>query len=149
MNNKLLSKTDTIFGLLIALGFGAHFIGLIDFPWYIDWVAGLWFYTIWGFFALIHAEAMLKNGGGEWWIRWLAPLLVLFLPSDALFNVVFGTIIFREWPKLGNKEVLFSNRVQRHYSTSKKSAPKSFTKQMKAGVRWAGRLNAADPGHIK
>jgi hypothetical protein len=144
VGEKYLSKTDTVLGLVVAAGFGSHFIGLVDFPWFIDWPVAIWFYTVWGFFALVHAQAVMLRGGGEWWIRHLAPLLVLFIPADALFNLLFGSYIFKElphWPE----EFLFSKRVERHFlNVLGESSPE----QQAAGSRWHDRLRAVDPiGH--
>lgn len=60
------------------------------------------------------------------------------LPADAVYNLACGTWQFREAPK----ELLFSHRVQRLVRSS------SEWRREKA-LRWAGFLNACDPGHIK
>lgn len=144
MDEKFLSKKDTLIGLVVAAGFGAHFLGIIDFPWWIDWPAAIWFYTVWGFFALIHAQTVMLRGDGGWWVTHLAPLLVLFIPADVLFNLLYGSIIFKEmphWPE----EWLFSSRVKRHFQNL---IGDSSPEQHQAAIKWHDRLRAADPlGH--
>jgi hypothetical protein len=144
VGEKYLSKTDTVLGLVVAAGFGSHFIGLVDFPWFIDWPVAIWFYTVWGFFALVHAQAVMLRGGGEWWIRHLAPLLVLFYPADAIFNAMYGSYIFKEAPQWPG-ELLFSSRVKRHF---RNLYGESKPEQIAAASRWHDRLRAVDPiGH--
>lgn len=141
---KLLSKRDLLVGLVVGGGFVSHFTGLVDWPWFIDWTVGLWFYTVWGFFALIHAQAVVQRADGSWWVTWMSPLLVLFWPADAAFNATYGSIIFREAP-LWPKEFMFSSRVKRHY---KNLLGDSTLKQKNAANRWHIRLRAVDPiGH--
>lgn len=56
---------------------------------------------------------------------------------DVLFNLTWGTVIFREPPR----ELLFTDRVQRHIEgTGRRQAVASD---------WAVRLNKLDPGHVK
>lgn len=65
--------------------------------------------------------------------------LVLGGLADVVFNLIRGTIEFREWPRWG--EWTFSARVKRHVRTA------DDWRRIKAD-RWARLLNAIDPGHI-
>ena len=67
-------------------------------------------------------------------------LLVMGYPADILFNLIRGTIIFRELPR----EFLFSSRVQRHYKRIGID-----NERYRTAAYWAKVLNAADPGHIR
>lgn len=76
------------------------------------------------------------------WVPWYMKViayvwLVIGLPSDVLFNWIFGTWIFREFPR----ELMFTARVKRHYYTG------SGWREQKAG-QWAELLNDIDAGHV-
>ncbi|MGI9250209.1 MAG: hypothetical protein ACR2PR_03300 [Pseudohongiellaceae bacterium] len=59
--------------------------------------------------------------------------LLVGVISDVLFNWIFGTIIFREFPR----EFLFTSRVKRHAE-----------KRTQLGHIWKERLNKIMPGHV-
>ena len=63
--------------------------------------------------------------------------LVLGLLANVAFNVLWGSVIFREPPK----EWLFSDRLKRHYRGAD-------TEQSKRAEPWVRRVNAIDPGHV-
>ena len=63
--------------------------------------------------------------------------LIIGLPADFVFNVLRGSIIFRERPH----ELLFTSRVKRHL----RSGP--GWRRDKAYL-WAEILNAIDPNHV-
>ena len=63
--------------------------------------------------------------------------LLIGVLADIIFNVILGTIIFRELPH----ETLFTDRVKRHwYGDNKKQKDRAFI--------WQWRLNKIDPGHV-
>ena len=99
-------------------------------------VVALYVFTVGWFLAL--AKAVELNDSGvelhDWYIRYPAYVfLATGVLADVLFNVIFGSIIFREIPK----EFLFTNRVKRHLKE------KSVVAQ-----EWADRLNKIYPGHV-
>ena len=63
-----------------------------------------------------------------------APLVMRVLLLDVIFNVTWGTIIFRELPR----EWLFTQRVQRHMHDTDNHVVRL----------WARRLNFIEPGHV-
>ena len=64
-------------------------------------------------------------------------MLLVGVLADIVFNVTWGTVIFREWPH----EFLFTDRLKRHwYGNSKKQQDRAFP--------WQRRLNLIDPGHV-
>jgi hypothetical protein len=72
-------------------------------------------------------------------VKLVAYLLVLIgLPADVTFNLVRGTLMFRELPR----ELLFSSRVKRHVRES------TGWRHDKA-LQWMAFLNVVDPGHIR
>lgn len=72
-----------------------------------------------------------------WYIKVIAYIwLAIGLPADVLFNWIWGTVIFREFPR----ELMFTARVKRHMSSSGENRWKA--------ERWASMLNAVDPGHV-
>lgn len=92
--------------------------------------------TVGWFLALAKAQE-LKDSGVEfdnWLVRYPA---YLFLAGgavfDVLFNVIYGSLIFRELPR----EFFFTARVKRHV---KNYHPKAMA--------WKERINKISPGHI-
>ena len=81
---------------------------------------------------------LLKSGVWcPWYIKVVAYVwLLIGIPADVLFNVVWGTWIFRERPR----EWLFTHRVKRHVS-------KTDWRGKKAKL-WAEMLNAIDENHV-
>lgn len=78
--------------------------------------------------------------------------VVIGYPADVAFNLLRGSIEFRELPpivwrrvlrlKLPIPELLFTSRVQRHCDGSSGW-------RLERAQRWATVLNAVDPGHVK
>lgn len=102
------------------------FFYLVIFPW---WATTGWFFAV-------AKGAELKATGVEfgWYVKGgIYPFLAIGLVFDFLFNVVWGTAIFREPPR----ELTFSSRVKRH---AKKGRAK--------GLEWQNRINKIMPGHI-
>lgn len=63
--------------------------------------------------------------------------LLLGLVADVLFNVIWGTIIFRELPK----EWLFTDRLKRHWRSEN-------ARSWHRAEPWVRRVNLVDPGHV-
>jgi len=102
-------------------------------------MVAIWFVTAWGFIAMSHAKA-LRDAGYDFSLWTKAPmytLLVIFAVADVLFNVTWGSIIFREPPKEG----FFTDRVKRHVK-------ESTGWRLDKAEEWKHRLNAFDPGHV-
>ncbi len=103
----------------------------------------LWLFMVWTFPSMVQAKRMYKEGRLiGFWRRWLIPLAILFLIADFLFNVTFGSAMFKELPKWRDKEFMFTSRVQRHVDYSS-------GRDLATAMIWAQRLNAVDPGHIR
>lgn len=69
-------------------------------------------------------------------------LYVIGVPADVAYNIVIGTIRFRELPRLLSGELTMSARVQRHVD-------ESDGWRLDHAMQWAAFLNFCDPGHIK
>jgi hypothetical protein len=95
-------------------------------------LVGLWFAVHWAFVAIMHAKA-IRSELTLYWRVMLWPLALIGLVLDVAFNVVFGSIMFREIPR----ELLFTSRVQRHAAAGSALA-----------LWWARQLNQFDPGHV-
>lgn len=97
-------------------------------------IALWWGVTGW-FFALAKA-AELKEADVEfgWLIKGaIYPYLAIGVGVDFLFNMTWGTLIFREIPQ----ELLFTARVKRHVRAGSDE-----------GLEWQERLNKIMPGHV-
>ena len=70
--------------------------------------------------------------------------LIIGYPSDILFNVFRGTVMFRELPHEG----LFTHRVQRHIDKNHLLLPENRNWRYDKALEWALVLNAIDPDHI-
>ena len=68
------------------------------------------------------------------------PAAAMMIPIDLLFNVTWGTWIFRELPR----ELAFSDRVRRHLRESAHD-----TNGYVEAVWWKSELNERWPGHIR
>jgi len=60
--------------------------------------------------------------------------------SDVVFNVTWGSIIFRELPH----EFFFTDRLKRHWYEDNTDN----NKQRDRAVPWVRRVNLIDPGHV-
>lgn len=91
------------------------------------------------FFAYAHAMMLQKQNIN--FSRTIKIPLYIYLYAgvtmDVLFNVIVGSIIFREIPR----EWLFTTRVQRHVTADDWRRGKAYN--------WAQKLNKVDPGHVK
>ena len=63
--------------------------------------------------------------------------LLLGVLADTTFNAIWGSVIFREFPK----EFLFTTRLKRHWYGRDE-------KQKKRAEPWVRRVNTIDPGHV-
>lgn len=98
----------------------------------------VWFGVHWSYVVVVHAKAVLERQGlSLYWKVHILPLAVLGLLLDFAFNVVFGTVMFRELPH----ELLFSSRVQRHC--------RNEGRRLRLALFWKRQLNTFDPDHIK
>lgn len=106
--------------------------------WIVGLTLGSWIGVTGWFFAFAHARHLDEDG-----VRFSnvvkIPLLIYLYAGvalDTIFNVTFGSVVFREVPK----EWLFTDRVKRHLTSDD-------WRQSKARA-WAERLNKVDPGHV-
>lgn len=97
------------------------------------------FFVITGFVFVFSFKRLLDLGiTAFWYIRVVAYVwLVVGGIADVLFNWIWGSIIYREFPK----EWTFTARTRRHFYRV------SGWRKAKA-ERWAVLLNAVDPNHI-
>lgn len=105
---------------------------LVILPW--------WGVTGW-FFALAHG-AQLRDEGVEfgWIIKGgIYPFLATGVLFDVLFNLTWGSVIFRELPR----EFLFTQRVKRHLREKYHSSRRG-----RIAREWQIRLNKVMPDHI-
>ena len=80
----------------------------------IKFILILWLGTVYSFVAVMNAKRLrIASRLTTFWYVHLLPLAVVGLVFDALFNILFGSVMFLERPR----EWLFSARVQRHYKT--------------------------------
>lgn len=80
-----------------------------------------------------------------------APFVLTFGALDVLFNLFWGSVMFRELPR----EWLFTSRVERHYRTCAYAGPPDAptyvhadTQRQCEAVYWADWLNEIDPRHV-
>lgn len=123
-------------------------------------VIKLWFITHWGFLACIKLKEMKAAGTlNKYWMHVGIPIVPIFLVCDVLFNVIWGTIIYRELPRIPpfvkweEREWLFTDRCKRHYRAVAYSMPTTIhspktMKRYRASVRWKIRLNVIEANHI-
>src|SRR5688572_8958618 len=98
------------------------------------WAVGLWLGVHWSYVAIMHAKGKRLT---KYWRVMLYPLAIVGLVIDAAFNVVFGSLMFRELPR----ELLFTSRCQRH--------ARGDGSRQRLALWWAKQLNQFDPDHIK
>lgn len=100
------------------------------------------FLVVTGFVFVFSVKHLLAAGAWcPWYVKAIAYVwLVLGGIADVLFNIVWGSLIFRELPKLPH-ELTMTARVRRHFAKG------SGWRQAKA-AKWASMLNAVDPGHV-
>lgn len=101
----------------------------------------IWILVVWGFVAISHAKALRDSGHefSKWSKLPLYLLLVIFGITDVLFNITFGTWIFRELPREG----FFTDRVKRHIKMADFGS-----RELSKAKYWKKILNAYDPGHV-
>ena len=130
-----MNKMQTIFGALVGIAAVLGLFGLVQYPHYIQIPFVTIFMAIWLFTGGIHAKQMLKKGLMDSFLLWAySPLVMAVLLLDVIFNVFYGSLIFREAPR----EWLFTQRVQRHM----------HDKDNHVARLWERRLNYIDPGHV-
>lgn len=106
--------------------------------WILAALVALWFVVHWSFVAIMSAKAVRARGDlSTYWTVMLAPLAIASVVLDVAFNLTFGTLMYREWPR----EWLFTTRCRRHAGGE---GPRR-----KLAHWWAVQLNAFDPNHIR
>ena len=151
------SKVQMVFGAVVGTAVYLALLQVLDFPYALDTMAVSFLFTFWLFHGAVHAKGMMERGELDSFSTWMwSPGVVVVLLLDFTWNVLWGSIIFRELPQLHKKEVLFSSRVQRmcdQYEFDREfgtATNKALTKaQQDAALVWAMRLNRIDPGHIR
>lgn len=73
---------------------------------------GTWIFYI-AFMGIKEHQSLIKDKIGFVWYG-LYPIFILALFMDVLFNLIIGTLYYRELPKIFDKEWLFTARCQRH-----------------------------------
>lgn len=69
-------------------------------------------------------------------------LYAIGVPADVAYNIVVGSIRFRELPRILSGELTMSARVQRHID-------ESDGRRLEHAIEWAEFLNFCDENHIK
>jgi hypothetical protein len=93
--------------------------------------------------AFVFSFSVMRLTSEQVWCPWYVQViaivwLVVGTVADAVFNVLWGSVIFLELPH----ELLFTDRVQRHYARTN-----GDWRHAKA-AQWREFLNAVDPGHV-
>jgi len=82
--------------------------------------AGLLYILFYGTFIFYTSFMHIKQyrvsleKGAPGLLKGMYPIFIVALLMDVLFNLVIGTIYYRELPKVFDKEWLFTARCQRH-----------------------------------
>ena len=121
------------FGIITLMGL----FGITPFSFWLQ-IPFLLLLTMWMFTGLGHIKAIFERGEATKLLKlvWISGLVV-FIPLDVLYNLVVGTIAFRERPK----EWLFTQRVQRHLK-------ESSGHRLEMARFLANELNVIDEGHV-
>lgn len=99
--------------------------------------AAIWFGVTGIYVLVMHAKSLRETGGlSTFWMVNILPWAIVGLLLDVVFNLIFGTVMFREFPR----ELLFTSRVQRHYRTEGSRG--------RMAEFWARQLNQIDATHI-
>jgi hypothetical protein len=100
----------------------------------------LWFGVHALYVAAMSAKAAYEAGRlTPYWLVMLAPVLVLGVALDFVFQFTFGWLMFLETPFRGG--ALFSGRVKHHFRNSDGW-------RLRLARFWARNLNVFDPTHI-
>jgi hypothetical protein len=116
----------------------------------------LYLLTCWGFLAAIKLKELKARGElTPFWMTGGYILYPTFLVLDALFNIIWGSIIFKELPRLWGKdrELLFTDRCKRHYRAVARASVTTIhtaktMKRYRTALRWKNRLNVIEEDHI-
>lgn len=98
---------------------------------------------------LAAANAKRINDAGGLTLFWKCicyPLAAVFMVYDVTFNIVLGSLMYLELPKLTAGEWTFSARTRRHYDSSAFSTPSSW--RARVASWWADQIDIFLPGHI-
>lgn len=93
-----------------------------------------------GLFFAYPTVVRLKHRKDEFTFIMKVPIylwLGIGMLADVVFNVTWGTVIFRELPK----EYVFTDRLSRHWHGDD-------AKQKERAEPWVRRVNTIDPGHV-
>jgi len=102
-------------------------------------MAGVWFGVTGCYVLVIHAKKLRDAGGlNLFWTVNVLPWAVLGLVLDVVFNATAGVVCFAELPR----EILFTNRVQRHVD-------ESDGRRLAIALWWMRQLNQIEPGHVR
>jgi len=98
-----------------------------------------WFGLVVGLFATtLYRDRQAADVNFGWLVAIPMTLTMIAVgAADVLFNVIFGSIIFRERPR----EWFFHQRVLRH-------ALGVDARQQRKGAAWKDRINKIQPGHV-
>jgi hypothetical protein len=104
-------------------------------------VIGIWWGTAIGYLAIMHAHAVQQRGEKiTLWVKIpMYGLIPPFLVLDTLFNLVYGSVIFKEPPK----QFLFTDRLKDIIRERKPG------RRLNKAVEWALILNKYDPDHVR
>ncbi len=133
-----MSKVQILSGVIVGILSFLGLFGIVDYPQYIQVPFVSLFVAVWLFTAGIHAKQMSDKGLLDNFFKWIyAPLVMVVILVDVVFNVIWGSVVYKEAPE----EFLFTTRTKRHLKESK-------GKRLETALVWKRRLNAIDPDHI-
>lgn len=104
-------------------------------------LASLFIKTLVLFLAAANAKRINDTGGLTlFWKCICYPLAAVFMVYDVTFNIVLGSLMYLELPKLTSGEWTFSARTRRHYT--------GYYWRMRLAEWWVGQIDIFLPGHI-
>lgn len=103
-------------------------------------LVGSAFFVITAFVFTFSLKRLIAPGTWcPWYIQPIAVVWILIgVVADFVFNLLWGSVIFRELPH----ELLFTDRVQRHYARTDGNWRHAKASQ------WREFLNSIDPDHV-
>lgn len=119
--------------------------------------------TIWVYAEFILAIKLLQTyqeakSEGKWYEKPLKaviiPAAIRFIRLDILFDIVIGSLLFRQWPEWGRRDKTFTARLKMYKKDYENMLedPRAFDKDVvaryKLAVKFGELLNKVDPGHF-
>lgn len=137
------SKVQIVLGVVVGTVVALDVLRFVELNWPL-YLVELFLLTVWLFDGAMHAYSRWLNDDLHWFLAWCwAPGVVVVGALDVWFNLFVGTVHFGEAPRFREKEILFTNRVQRHIDMA------YSCEDYRKAKFWMGVLNNIDKGHIQ